>query len=176
MSTRSTSPRIHVQRKSKPESFPVTLEEVKSFLRIENDQDDKLISDLIFMATDYAEWHMEKSLVKQTWQVSYEDYVPRRIYLSYGPVRSYIELFNYLNVTRADIVYEAGYDSVPEQIKLDSMFAIIRHINLVLKSIKGETILESNCAMDQHDEILHSTINFDILMKGGDNEQITAKN
>ncbi|WP_264736141.1 hypothetical protein [Wolbachia endosymbiont (group A) of Rhinocyllus conicus] len=28
MSTRSTSPRIHVQRKSKPESFPVTLEEV----------------------------------------------------------------------------------------------------------------------------------------------------
>ncbi|WP_264723201.1 head-tail connector protein [Wolbachia endosymbiont (group A) of Sphecodes monilicornis] len=86
MSIRSTSPRISVQRKSKPESFPVTLEEVKSFLRIENDQDDKLISDLIFMATDYAEWHMEKSLVKQTWQVSYEDYVPRRIYLSYGPV------------------------------------------------------------------------------------------
>ncbi len=30
--------------------------------------------------------------------------------------------------------------------------------------------------MDQHDEILHSTINFDILIKGGDNEQITAKN
>ncbi|WP_264954053.1 head-tail connector protein [Wolbachia endosymbiont (group A) of Endotricha flammealis] len=55
MSIRSTSPRISVQRKSKPESFPVTLEEVKSFLRIENNQDDKLISDLIFMATDYAE-------------------------------------------------------------------------------------------------------------------------
>lgn len=30
--------------------------------------------------------------------------------------------------------------------------------------------------MDQHDEILHSTINFDIFIKGGDNEQITAKN
>ncbi len=59
------------------------------------------------------------------------------------------------------------------------MFAIIRHINLILKSIEGfssEVILESNCAMDQHDEILHSTINFDILIKGGDNEQITAKN
>ncbi len=62
---------------------------------------------------------------------------------------------------------------------IDSMFAIIRHINLILKSIEGfnnEAILESNCAMDQHDEILHSTINFDILIKGGDNEQITAKN
>ncbi len=154
MSIRSTSPRISVQRKSKPESFPVTLEEVKSFLRIENDQDDKLISDLIFMATDYAEWHMEKSLVKQTWQVSYEDYVPRRIYLSYGPVSkivlataknqklryyfsnvgSYIELFNYLNVTRADIVYEAGYDSVPEQIKL----GIMQHVSALYKNRESE--------------------------------------
>ncbi|MGL9719103.1 MAG: head-tail connector protein [Wolbachia sp.] len=43
----SISPKIHVQRKSKPKSSPVTLEEVKSFLRIENDQDDKLISEVV---------------------------------------------------------------------------------------------------------------------------------
>jgi len=59
MSTRPEYPIINIQRKSKPKSFPVTLAEVKSFLRIENDQDDKLISDLIFMATDYAEWHIK---------------------------------------------------------------------------------------------------------------------
>ncbi|MDM8334797.1 head-tail connector protein [Wolbachia pipientis] len=45
----SASPRIYVQRKPKPKFFPVTLEEVKSFLRVENDQDDRLISNLIFM-------------------------------------------------------------------------------------------------------------------------------
>ncbi|MDR2046092.1 MAG: head-tail connector protein [Rickettsiales bacterium] len=154
MSTRPEYPIINIQRKSKPKSFPVTLAGVKSFLRIENDQDDKLISDLIFIATDYAEWHMEKSLVKQTWQVSYEDYVPHRIYLSYGPVNkiilataknqklryyfsnvgSYIELFNYLNVTRADIVYEAGYDSVPEQIKL----GIMQHASALYKNRESE--------------------------------------
>lgn len=48
MSTRLKYPIINIQRKSKPKSFPVTLGEVKSFLRIENDQDDKLISSFIF--------------------------------------------------------------------------------------------------------------------------------
>lgn len=38
MSTRLKYPIINIQRKSKPKSFPVTLGEVKSFLRIENDQ------------------------------------------------------------------------------------------------------------------------------------------
>ncbi len=154
MSTRLKYPIINIQRKSKPKSFPVTLGEVKSFLRIENDQDDKLISSFIFMATDYAQWHMEKSLVKQTWQVSYEGYIPRRIYLSYGPVNkiilatdknrklsyyfsdigSYIEFFNYFSIIRADVVYEAGYDSVPEQIKL----GIIQHVSALYKNRESE--------------------------------------
>ncbi|MGL9762601.1 MAG: phage head-tail connector protein [Wolbachia sp.] len=56
-------------------------------LRLENYQNDKLISSFISVATDYAEWYTEKSLVKQTWQVSYEDYILHRIYLSYGPVK-----------------------------------------------------------------------------------------
>ncbi|APR98894.1 head-tail connector protein [Wolbachia endosymbiont of Folsomia candida] len=151
MSDLLRSPVIHVERKSKPESFPVTLEEVKSFLRIENDQDDKLISSLIFGATDYAEWHMGKSLVKQTWQISCEDYVPRRLYLSYGPVReiisattkekrslnyyfsdigSYIEFHNCLNTKRVDVIYEAGYENIPEQIKL----GIMQHVSDVYRN------------------------------------------
>jgi hypothetical protein len=49
----------------------------------------------------------------------------------------------------------------------------MKRINFILESIEGfdsGTILENNCAVDQHDEILHSTINFDIFIKGGDNE------
>ncbi|WCR59550.1 MAG: hypothetical protein PG978_000986 [Wolbachia endosymbiont of Ctenocephalides felis wCfeF] len=156
----STSPKIHVQRKSKSKSLPVTLEEVKSFLRVENDQDDKLISSLISVATDYAEWYTEKSLVKQTWQVSYEDYIPHRIYLSYGPVRiimsvtatisknqeekilkyyfsnvgGYIEFLSHLNAIRVDVVYEAGYDNVPEQIKL----GIMQHVSALYKNRESE--------------------------------------
>jgi hypothetical protein len=49
----------------------------------------------------------------------------------------------------------------------------MKRINFILESIEGfdsGTILENNCAVDQHDEILHSTINFDIFIKGGGNE------
>ncbi|MGL9718081.1 MAG: head-tail connector protein [Wolbachia sp.] len=118
------------------------------------------LSDPIFMATDYAEWYMEKSLVKQTWQVSCEGYIPRRIYLSYGPVRviisatatisknqekttpkyyfsdvgGYVEFFSYLNAIRVDIVYEAGYDNVPEQIKL----GIMQHVSALYKNRESE--------------------------------------
>ncbi|OWZ25281.1 phage head-tail connector protein [Wolbachia endosymbiont of Wuchereria bancrofti] len=56
----SISARIYCKHKSKPGSLPVTLKEVKSFLCIENAQDDKLISNLIFIATDYAGWYMKK--------------------------------------------------------------------------------------------------------------------
>ncbi|WP_447933139.1 head-tail connector protein [Wolbachia endosymbiont of Dactylopius coccus] len=52
----------------------------------------------------------------------------------FSNVGSYIELFNYLNVTRADIVYEAGYDSVPEQIKL----GIMQHVSALYKNRESE--------------------------------------
>nr|WP_225537980.1 hypothetical protein [Wolbachia endosymbiont of Mansonella perstans] len=53
---------------------------------------------------------------------------------------------------------------------IDSMFSIMKYINLILESFDNRTILENNCAVDQHDEILHSTINFDIFIRRGDNE------
>ncbi|WP_225536418.1 hypothetical protein [Wolbachia endosymbiont of Mansonella ozzardi] len=53
---------------------------------------------------------------------------------------------------------------------IDSMFSIIKRINLILEGFDSGAILENNCAVDQHDEILHSTINFDIFVRGGDNE------
>ncbi|OCA05897.1 hypothetical protein [Wolbachia endosymbiont of Trichogramma pretiosum] len=56
------------------------------------------------------------------------------------------------------------------------MLAAIKHVSLVVKSISSETILESNCAINQHDEVLYSTINFDIIIQGGSDGQITAKN
>lgn len=154
MLTKSTEPIMRVQRQSKLGDLPVTLEEVKSFLRIENNQGDKLIEDLISAVTDYAEWHMERSLVRQTWQISCEGHIPRRIYLKYGPVTSirlisatmsnsesrnpgyyfsdignYIELKDYFNAVRVDIQYEAGYQNVPEQIKL----GLIQHVSALYK-------------------------------------------
>jgi hypothetical protein len=101
------------------------------------------------------------------------DYLPKQVTIPYLRLR----MVNYNNLHMlSNFATRARFSCDIYTYHVGSMFAIIRHINLVLKSIKGETILESNCAMDQHDEILHSTINFDIFIKGGDNEQITAKN
>ncbi|WCR53895.1 MAG: hypothetical protein PG981_000917 [Wolbachia endosymbiont of Ctenocephalides orientis wCori] len=84
---------------------------------------------------------------------------PRRIYLSYGPmtkierasatmsngesinldyyfsnIGSYIELKNYFNAIKVDIQYEAGYQSVPEQIKL----GLIQHVSALYKDRKTD--------------------------------------
>ncbi|WP_265033027.1 DUF3168 domain-containing protein [Wolbachia endosymbiont (group A) of Sicus ferrugineus] len=104
------------------------------------------------------------------------DYLPKQVTIPY--LRLHVVNYNNLHML-SNFATKARFSCDIYTHHIGSMFAIIRYINLILKSIKysdNETILESNCAMSQHDEILHSTINFDILMKGGDNEQITAKN
>ncbi|WP_434732385.1 DUF3168 domain-containing protein [Wolbachia endosymbiont of Zygogramma bicolorata] len=104
------------------------------------------------------------------------DYLPKQVTIPY--LRLHVVNYNNLHML-SNFATKARFSCDIYTHHIGSMFAIIRHINLILKSIKysdNETILESNCAMSQHDEILHSTISFDILMKGGDNEQITAKN
>lgn len=104
------------------------------------------------------------------------DYLPKQVTIPY--LRLHVVNYNNLHML-SNFATKARFSCDIYTHHIGSMFAIIRHINLILKSIKysdNETILESNCTMSQHDEILHSTIKFDILMKGGDNEQITAKN
>ena len=53
---------------------------------------------------------------------------------------------------------------------IESMFNIIKYINLTLKDIKYSDIVENNCTINQYDEILHSVINFDVFIKGGNSE------
>lgn len=128
---------IYLTRKSAPVTYPVSLSMVKSFLRVENNQDDDLISNLVSIATEYAEWYMEKSLMRQKWQISCIGYIPRKIQLIFGPligvesvktvfrnndetvvnqdlyyvdmIGSYIEFYSYFNVRRLDVIYEAGH-------------------------------------------------------------------
>ncbi|WP_395462659.1 DUF3168 domain-containing protein [Wolbachia endosymbiont of Cantharis cryptica] len=104
------------------------------------------------------------------------DYLPKQVTIPY--LRLHIVNYNNLHML-SNFAAKARFSCDIYAYHIDSMFAITKHINLILKDIKysdNEAVLESNCAMDQHDEILHSTINFDIFIKGGDNEQITAKN
>ncbi|NSM56608.1 DUF3168 domain-containing protein [Wolbachia endosymbiont of Atemnus politus] len=118
----------------------------------------------------YAALKADSDLRKHV--INIYDYLPKRVTIPYLK----LHVVNYSNLHMlSNFATKARFVCDIYTFHIGSMFAIIRHINLVLKGIKGETILKSNCAMDQHDEILHSTINFDIFIKGVDNEQITAK-
>ena len=71
-----------------PKIPPLTLNEVKKFLNIDiayNDQDD-FLGILLNMATEYAEWYIGKSFMRQVWKIACVGYIPKKIYLPCGPI------------------------------------------------------------------------------------------
>ena len=131
---------FYVTRKSPSSSWPVSLLEIKQFLRIEHSLEDALLSNLLSIATEYAEWYMEKSLMPQKWQVSYIRNIPQRIQIPFSPIINVEEVnmitFGYnvntipkdqyfiddicscivlsrsISAYRLDIIYQAGYQDI----------------------------------------------------------------
>ncbi|WGJ61815.1 DUF3168 domain-containing protein [Wolbachia endosymbiont of Frankliniella intonsa] len=100
------------------------------------------------------------------------DYPPKQVTIPY-----LMCIVNYVNLHMlSNFATKVRFSCDIYTYHISSMLAAIKHVSLVVKSISSETIFESNCAMNQHDEVLHSTINFDILIQGGSDEQITAEN
>lgn len=69
--------------------LPLNLEIVKQYLNVSiyNTTDDYLLTELILMASEYAEWYIEKSLTQSTWKLVCDGKIPKRINLSFGPVK-----------------------------------------------------------------------------------------
>ena len=123
----------------------VSLNLVKSFLRIANSEEDELLTNLISMATEYAEWYMEKSLLQKEYSLYYTGVIPKTLYLIFGPIikinnvsfeysklttkiydyhlnlfTNTLEFRNTLGTGDLLIKYIAGYEDtnlIPEQIK-----------------------------------------------------------
>lgn len=71
-----------------PATTPVTLAEAKLFLRVDGDEENALISDLIDASCKAAESFMRRSLVTQSWKLE-QHYVPSQpVQLPMGPVQS----------------------------------------------------------------------------------------
>ncbi|WP_250777325.1 DUF3168 domain-containing protein [Wolbachia pipientis] len=93
------------------------------------------------------------------------DYLPKQVTIPYLK----LSIISYSNLHMlSNFATKARFACDIYTYHIDSMFSIMKRINLILEGFG--TILENNCAVDQHDEILHSTINFDIFIKGGNNE------
>lgn len=59
-----------LRRTVAPTTEPVTLAQVKAHLRVDGEQEDTLLGQLIAAARDWAEQYLWRSLMEQTWELS----------------------------------------------------------------------------------------------------------
>lgn len=71
-----------------PASEPLTLAEVKLALRVDGSSEDVYIVSLIKAARQAAEEYLRRSLVTQSWQLQFDSYAPKSVFLPKGPVQS----------------------------------------------------------------------------------------
>lgn len=77
-----------LERIVKPAVEPITLAEAKLFLRVDGSSEDSLITTLISVTREYAEEYLHRSLVTQTWCMTFADSMPDEIFIPRPPVIS----------------------------------------------------------------------------------------
>jgi len=77
-----------LSRITAPAVEPITLDEAKLYLRIDNTDNDTLINDLIVAARMIAESWLKLSFINQTWMLAYDWGIPNSIWLPMGPVNA----------------------------------------------------------------------------------------
>ena len=83
----SYPPRQFVQEVA-PAVEPLTLAEVKLFLRIDGNEEDRLIAGLIAVGRQKVEQHIRGSLLTQSWKLCQQYRAGEPIRLSLGPIQS----------------------------------------------------------------------------------------
>ncbi len=166
-----------LRRSNAPIEGAITLDEVKSFLRISlsNIAEDSLLNNLISMATEYAEWYMRRSLMPQQWSEGRYGFLPKRVMLSYGPIESiervdmfhgnvrstissdnyYLEFGEYLIFSnniyadRFEIIYNTGYAN-RDNIPYSIKEGILHHVSMAYynrSEILGGEVLNRSHAL-----------------------------
>lgn len=77
-----------LKRVSNPALEPLSLTDVKLFLRIDDSSEDSLINNLIVTAREAAEEYLKRSLINQSWKLIFDEYSPYHVFLPRGPVQS----------------------------------------------------------------------------------------
>ncbi len=102
-----------------PASEPLTLTEVKDYLRVSDNNDDTLITNLIETAREAAERFLRSSLINQSWKTSYDEYTPSKVRLAMGPAQS---------ITSVTVF---ARDETPTVISSDTYYLSAGNINLM---------------------------------------------
>lgn len=139
-----------------PAQEPVILSEAKAYLRVDSSSEDGVITNLIFTARSMVEEYLRKSLITQTWKLSYDSSLHEQIFLAMGPIQSVVSVklisregdvstidpaTYYLNASklclifdvtpeahRIEIEYLAGFGSNPSDVPMAIRQAILAQI------------------------------------------------
>lgn len=85
-------PTMTLLRFIEPATEPLTLAETKLYLRVDHNDEDMLITEMIAAAREAAEQHMHRSLITQQWKLAFDQCLPARIALPMGPVQSVVRI------------------------------------------------------------------------------------
>jgi uncharacterized phiE125 gp8 family phage protein len=108
---------------TEPTVEPVTLEEAKTYLKVDSEDDDTLITGLIKAAREVAEHYTKRTLCSTTWQATFDSF-SAIMYLYGSPVKA-ISSIKYYNTagtltTLASTVYNVDIVSDPARVFLAS--------------------------------------------------------
>jgi uncharacterized phiE125 gp8 family phage protein len=152
-----------------PDVEPLTLDEVKHYLKITDDEDDFLIKTLIDITRRSAEKYLKASIINQVWKLSYDMYAPSLVRLPMGPVQFIWDvtifakdetatliapnvyylgadnkklLFDAVVVgNRVEITYSAGYGHDSSYVPQDIKDGLLSHIAAIYDGAAGGNII-----------------------------------
>lgn len=90
-----------------PVEEPLALDEAKLYLRIDGDEEDALIGQMIAAVREHAEHYLKQSLMTQTWKLTLGDYAPETLKLPMGAVQE-IESVVLVDASGAEQVLDAA--------------------------------------------------------------------
>lgn len=81
-----------IERITPPANEPVSLSEVKNYLRVGHDQDDEIIALMVTGAREAAEAYLGTSFITQRWKMTLEDALPDIVPLRFGLVQAIVSI------------------------------------------------------------------------------------
>lgn len=81
-----------LEEATQPAEEPVSLAEAKLYLRVDVNDDDALIGQMIVTARRAAEHYLRRSLVIRQWRLLYDDAAPATLRLPMGPVSAVVSV------------------------------------------------------------------------------------
>ncbi|PIR39589.1 MAG: hypothetical protein COV35_03540 [Alphaproteobacteria bacterium CG11_big_fil_rev_8_21_14_0_20_39_49] len=152
-----------------PAIEPLTLTEVKTYLKVNTSDDDALITNLIITVRQATEKFLKVSLISQSRKISYDKYCPSVVKLAMGPVQSitsvtavqrdestsvistnayYLsagkrKLIFDANVVshRVEIIYVAGYGDLADDVPNPIKQGMLSHILAIYDGRAGANVI-----------------------------------